>query len=240
MDRSESIKELAAALAKAQAALKPAVKDSVNPHYKSKFASLGAVWEACKEALAANGLSVCQFPVSGEQGRVGVTTVLMHASGEFIAETLTVPLAKQDAQGVGSALSYSRRYALAACLGICSEDDDDGHAASQPPKKRPQRPARPHYHGRSQGAQDVPVRVRREVGARPRHYGVEVRLTDFTPASTRTAGQKQWPTVQATVTRRSSRPRLRSGTRTRAVSVSAAGAVGGESASRAARGPSPR
>jgi hypothetical protein len=141
MDRSESIKELAAALAKAQAALKPAVKDSVNPHYKSKFASLGAVWDACKEALAANGLSVCQLPVSGENGKVGVTTVLMHASGEFIAETLTVPLAKQDAQGVGSALSYSRRYALASFLGICSEDDDDGHAASQPPKKRAERPA---------------------------------------------------------------------------------------------------
>jgi hypothetical protein len=180
MQRSESIKELAAALAKAQAALKPAVKDSENPHYKSKFASLGAVWEACKEALAANGLSVCQLPVSGEQGRVGVTTVLMHASGEFIAETLTVPLAKQDAQGVGSALSYSRRYALAACLGICSEDDDDGHAASQPAKKdRNGRPDRI----TTEEAKALKTYLS-ECGAKwalvSRHYGVE-RLTDFTP-----------------------------------------------------------
>ena len=129
MDKSESIKELATALNKAQAAMGGAVKDANNPFFKSKYADLGAVVKAIKEPFAANGLSYTQFPIE-ENGRIGVETILMHESGEWLSNKFTVNLSKQDAQGAGSAITYCRRYALQAIAGIPSEDDD-GQAASQ-------------------------------------------------------------------------------------------------------------
>lgn len=134
MERSESIAELAGALAKAQAAMQPAIKDRANPAFKgSKYADLNAIWDACRAVLTTNGLSVVQMPLDGGEGRVALATMLLHASGQYIQSTVSAPLTKNDAQGVGSALTYLRRYALAAMVGIVADDDDGGNAASQRP-----------------------------------------------------------------------------------------------------------
>ena len=136
MLQSESIKELATALAKAQGELKHASKDSVNPHFKSKYADLASVWEACREALSNNGLSIVQC--GGEFGNniMPLTTMLMHTSGEWIQQTMTAPVSKPDPQGIGSCMTYMRRYALAAFVGVY-QDDDDGNSASMAPRERP-------------------------------------------------------------------------------------------------------
>lgn len=134
MNQSDSIKELAGALAKAQAQLRPAIKDSENPHFRSKYAGLAAIWDACREALTGNGLSVVQMPLDSGDGRVALTTTLLHASGEYISSTCSTRLQQDSAQGVGSALTYLRRYALAAMVGVVADDDDDGNAASQAPQ----------------------------------------------------------------------------------------------------------
>ena len=128
MNRSESIKSLAVAHNKAQAEMSGAVKDSNNPFFKSKYADLSSVVKAVKEPFANNGLSYVQFPIE-KDGRIGVETILMHSSGEWLSNEFTVQLSKQDAQGAGSAITYCRRYALQAIAGIPSEDDD-GNAAS--------------------------------------------------------------------------------------------------------------
>lgn len=128
MDKSEQINELAAALAKAQADIKGAMRDSVNPFHKSKYADLESVWVACREPLTKNGLSIVQMPhsISDEQGRyhLYVRTVLMHTSGQYIADSCEVPTVKADPQGMGSAITYLRRYAIAAFASVCPTDDD--------------------------------------------------------------------------------------------------------------------
>lgn len=134
MERSAEINELAKALVKAQAALQPAIKDSDNPAYKRdgkvlRYADLTSTWDACRKPLTDNGLSVVQLPVESEPGRVALTTMLMHESGQFICETVSTRLVKDDPQGVGSGLTYLRRYGLQSVIGITS-DDDDGNAAS--------------------------------------------------------------------------------------------------------------
>jgi len=131
MQTSEQVNELAAALAKAQGQIKGAVKDAENPHFRSKYADLASVWDACRSALSQHGLSVIQAPrgVVSEIGWcVEVETRLLHASGQWMGDTITVPVGKPDAQGLGSALTYARRYALASFVGIAPEDDD-GNAA---------------------------------------------------------------------------------------------------------------
>jgi len=134
---SDKIEALAAALVKAQGQTKAAVKDSENPFFKSRYADLGAVWDACRDALQANGLSVTQFPgiqeADGGVPLATVTTILLHSSGQWLQGTAGAPLKSQDPQGVGSAITYLRRYALAAVMGIVQEDDD-GNAASTPQK----------------------------------------------------------------------------------------------------------
>lgn len=130
MEKSESIKHLALALNKAQSEMGGAKKAENNPFFKSKYADLKEVVKAVKEPFANNGLSYTQFPIENN-GRIGVETILMHESGEYITNSFTVNLSKQDAQGAGSAITYCRRYALQAIAGIPSEDDD-GNAASQP------------------------------------------------------------------------------------------------------------
>jgi hypothetical protein len=129
MNKSESLKELAGALCKAQEAMGGAVKEKANPFFKSKYADLGAVIQAIKEPFADNGLSYAQFPIERD-GRIGIETILMHSSGEWLSQSFTVQLTKQDAQGAGSAITYCRRYGLQAVAGIPSEDDD-GNSASQ-------------------------------------------------------------------------------------------------------------
>lgn len=130
METSPSIAALAASLSKAQASIEGAVKGKVNPAFKSKYADLSSVWEACREALTDNGLSVVQSPGPIADGRMELTTMLLHSSGEWMRGTLTIPLGKVDAQSYGSALTYGRRYALAAFVGV-SPDDDDGNAAAK-------------------------------------------------------------------------------------------------------------
>lgn len=125
---SSEIAELAAALAKAQGAMESATKGNVNPHFKSKYADLASVRDAMREPFAVNGLSVVQG-LRTVQGGIEVETVLFHASGQSIRETLMVPTPRFDAQGLGSAATYGRRYALMSMIGLASEDDD-GNAVS--------------------------------------------------------------------------------------------------------------
>jgi ERF superfamily len=126
------IDQLAAAVAKAQATIGTAARNSVNPHYRSRYADLASVWDACRAALTGNGLSVVQTPgYDPATGCVSVTTILLHCSGQYIASTARAPIAKADPQGVGSAITYLRRYSLSAFVGVAPEDDD-GEAASQP------------------------------------------------------------------------------------------------------------
>lgn len=135
MRTSDSIAALAAALAKAQASMAGAKKDATNPHFRSRYADLASVWEACRDALTRNGLSVVQMTEPQDGDSVCVTTRLMHASGEWIEGDLVIPVVKADAQGYGSALTYARRYALAAAVGVAPEDDDGNAAAAAKPDR---------------------------------------------------------------------------------------------------------
>lgn len=134
-ETSASTERLDAALAKAQSQIKAAVKDAENPFFKSMYADLPAVWSACQGPLTENGISVSQWPVHSEDGRMHIVTRLAHA-GEWMRCEFSIPVAKQDAQGFGSAVTYARRFALAAAVGVVAEDDDDGVAASESPKGR--------------------------------------------------------------------------------------------------------
>ena len=141
MKHSESIAALAGALAKAQLQIEPASKNATNPHFRSHYADLASIWDACRGPLNTNGLSIVQFPCDGDVGRTGLTTMLIHSSGEWISETVTVRAMKDDPQGLGSALTYLRRYALAAVVGVTATEDDDGNAASTPANSRVAAPA---------------------------------------------------------------------------------------------------
>ena len=121
--KSPEIDKLAGALAKAQSELEGAKKESVNPFFKSSYADLHAVIKAAFPFLSKNGLSVSQ----GNEivpGAVCVTTLLMHSSGQWLRSKVKLPLSKVDAQGVGAAITYGRRYGLSAIAGIAQFDDD--------------------------------------------------------------------------------------------------------------------
>lgn len=126
--RSLALNELGSALSKAQAKIKAANKDATNPHFSSKYADLASVWDACREALTEQGLSVVQLPC-GSGDNIGLTTTLLHASGQWMASTIYAMPERKGPQAVGSVLTYLRRYALAAAVGVAPEDDD-GEAAS--------------------------------------------------------------------------------------------------------------
>lgn len=128
--------KISSALVKAQKAFGPALKSSSNPHFKSKYADLAACVEAVIDGLNANGIALIQKQHPHEGG-VAVETIFVHESGESMsAGVLTVPAAKQDPQGYGSALTYARRYSLMAACGIAPEDDD-GNAASKTKTTKP-------------------------------------------------------------------------------------------------------
>ena len=131
MNQSDCITNLAIALSIVQGKLTYAIKDSNNPFFKSKYADLESVWDACRSLLSENGLAVMQFPGEYYDGTMHLTTILTHKSGEWIGQDMSVPVTKPDAQGAGSALTYMRRYALAAVVGVV-QADDDGNAASSP------------------------------------------------------------------------------------------------------------
>lgn len=136
MHQSESIGNLAKALSIVQGKLTYATKDSANPFFKSRYADLESVWDSCRSLLAENGLAVMQFPGEYFDGTMSLTTILSHSSGEWISKEMSLPVTKPDAQGAGSALTYMRRYALAAVVGVV-QADDDGNAASSPQTKQP-------------------------------------------------------------------------------------------------------
>lgn len=130
MNKSDSIANLALALCKAQASMDKAKKSSANPFFKSKYADLSSVWEACGASLSENDLSIAQMPCEAPEGYAGLETVLMHKSGEWISNVMWTPLTKKDPQGFCSALTYARRYGLSSMVGVCTMDqDDDGEAA---------------------------------------------------------------------------------------------------------------
>ena len=157
MNKSESIKNLAAALAMAQAEMPVAVFDATNPFLKSKYASLGSVIQASRPILAKHKLSLVQFPISQgtphpacghllpsaekEGGArvtgdyIGVESILTHESGEFVAERILIPLTeekgKSRVQSAGSTLTYLRRYSWASILGMYSDEDSDGSSPAQ-------------------------------------------------------------------------------------------------------------
>ncbi len=132
MEKSESIKSIAAAMCKAQGEMGGALKGANNPFFKSKYADLGEVIKVVKEPFANNGLSFVQFPIN-DGDKVGVETILMHESGEWLSGSFTVKASKQDAQGAGSVITYCKRYGLQAIAGIPSEDDDGNSASSKKP-----------------------------------------------------------------------------------------------------------
>jgi len=127
--QSPTINELASALCKAQGEIKSAKEDKTNPHFKSSYASLDSVWEACREPLSKNGLSVVQLPnVEGET--LVLTTMLMHTSGQWIRSKMPITSAKMTPQAIGSGMTYMRRYCLASLVGVAPKDwDDDGNEA---------------------------------------------------------------------------------------------------------------
>lgn len=164
MQHSEQINDLAAALAKAQSEIKGALKDSDNPYFKSKYADLASVWDACREPLTKNGLSVVQVPSTEFTGepevvttesrsggertvvrvatRVSVTTRLLHASGQWLEGVVTAMLPTGDPQAVGSAITYLRRYGLQSAVGVAPEDDD-AEATTRPLPATPRQAPRP-------------------------------------------------------------------------------------------------
>ena len=129
MITSENLSELAKALCKAQSAIMGAEKDSKNPHFNSKFSSLASVWDACREPLTANGLSVVQA-LGSMDGKVNCTTMLMHESGQFIKADFAMTPQQNTPQAAGSCATYLRRYSLQAMVGVCSDDDDGNQATN--------------------------------------------------------------------------------------------------------------
>lgn len=140
MNHSESIELLAKAMHKAQGEVEFAKKDAVNPHFNSRYADLWRIWRAAKPVLVANGLSVLQTFEAGDGETVTIVTTLLHVSGQWINSKLTLKPTKPDPQGIGSAITYGKRYGLSSILGIVADEDDDGNGASTPKGKSPSTP----------------------------------------------------------------------------------------------------
>ncbi|MDH3324042.1 MAG: ERF family protein [Candidatus Peregrinibacteria bacterium] len=129
-ESSEKIEEIAKALLQAQKNIGGAKKGANNPFFKSKYADLGSVLEACKDHLNDAGISILQPVVSNDQGNF-VKTILLHESGQYLASTMQLIFSKNDMQQAGSAISYARRYTLQSLVSIPAEDDD-GEAQVKP------------------------------------------------------------------------------------------------------------
>ena len=136
MRRSETINEISAALAKAQGMLRPAIKDTVNPFFKSVYADLAAIIDVIREPLSSNGLAILQS-IETDAGDVVITTLLSHVSGQWIETALRLKPTKNDPQGVASAATYGRRIGLQSLVGVAADTDDDGNAASATQSQKP-------------------------------------------------------------------------------------------------------
>lgn len=156
MNKSAEIGKLSEALAHAQGAIAPAKKDTANTYFKSRYADLTAIREACRKPLSDNGLAIMQLPRL-ESMTVTVETVLSHASGEWISSEVSAAVDKSTPQVVGSAITYLRRYGLQAMIGIAAEDDDDGEAAEgrDAPTRQIQQAAKPEQHPNVTAAAEV-------------------------------------------------------------------------------------
>ena len=130
MKKSDTIGKIAVALCLAQKEIKGAIKDSSNPFFKSTYADLASVWEAIRKPLTDHGLSIAQLTDEHPEGVV-IETILMHESGEWISGRLYMKPIKNDPQGIGSAITYGRRYGLQAITGVCPEDDDGNKASGR-------------------------------------------------------------------------------------------------------------
>jgi len=149
MKTSEGIDKLAAALSAAQGEMPSAAMNAVNPFLKNRYADLNAITSAIKPVLKKHGLAYVQMPTASDDG-IGLTTRLMHSSGQWLEDTFVMPMpdgekGKSVMQVAGSAITYARRYALAAMLGMVADEDSDGNAPAKPQQaangKRP--PAQP-------------------------------------------------------------------------------------------------
>jgi hypothetical protein len=139
---SETIGAIAPALVKAQAEIRPIVKDSTNPAFRSRYTSLDAIMEVVRPVMAKHDLFVVQSvldTIDGEHSTsITVESRVIHSSGEWIAGVVQVPVMQQTSHGFGSALSYGRRYSLSALLSLASDEDDDGNGAIGQQQARPQ------------------------------------------------------------------------------------------------------
>lgn len=137
MNQSEKLDQLATALAKAQASLSAAKKSALNPHFKNNYATLQDVWDAAREVLAPNGLSIVQTYEATDGKLMNIRTTLLHASGQWIAGVLSMTPQQASPQGIASASTYGRRYGLSSILGIVADEDDDGNEASEVGRPKP-------------------------------------------------------------------------------------------------------
>lgn len=135
MKKSESISNIAQALCEVQKTALFALTDKNNPFFKSKYADLSSVWEVARKPLTENGLSIVQTMDISENGGVIIETTLIHTSGEYMTGKLLMSPEKDTPQGIGSAITYARRYSLSAMVGIAPEDDDGEAAMSRKKNK---------------------------------------------------------------------------------------------------------
>ena len=130
MEQSENVDELFKALSKMQGSLNAVKKDSTNPFFNSKYATLSAIWDVCRKPLEDNGLCISQS-TDVIEGNLFLVTRLGHSSGQWIQGKLPIRLEKNTPQGMGSAITYAKRYALSAMIGVSLDEDDDGNMAER-------------------------------------------------------------------------------------------------------------
>jgi len=131
MNRSEDITKLMPAVGAVSHAVQKVQRDGTNPHFKSKYVTLEALMDAVRDPLLANGITLLQWFDKTDGNKVDLITGLFHTSGQFIESVLSIPLDKKNAQAVGSAITYGRRYSISSLLGIVDTNDDDGNKASE-------------------------------------------------------------------------------------------------------------
>lgn len=134
MNHSDQLDQLFTALAKAQGEMSAAAKDCANPFFKSRYADLGSIWAACREPLSKNGLSVLQVVQTTESGDV-LHTTLGHSSGQYMTSTMPIRIKMEgkggnELQALGAAITYLRRFSLAALVGVAPDDDNDGNGSN--------------------------------------------------------------------------------------------------------------
>lgn len=136
ISRSPEIKDLVSALAKAQGIMKPAVFNKVNPHFKSRYADFASCMDACRAPLSDHGIAVIQS-CETVNDKLNLVTMLAHISGQWMKSEFPIVSSKMDSQGIGSAMTYAKRYSLCGMVGIVADEDadDDGEAAMGRPKK---------------------------------------------------------------------------------------------------------